>query len=433
MAKSISGRNEPPILPEFQAYLADRELAPANQISFLAYWVNRYFRYAERYDVYASDYNESAILGFLKDLRVDKRIKDWQPVQADDALKLYYFHYLGKKRADRPAVDVSSSQDLKAEMVSLIRLKHYSYSTEQTYLQWVDRFEAYLEHMDKKLLNADSSDLKHFLSHIAVKRQVASSTQNQAFNALLFLFKHILKRSVDDIDTTVRAKRGVKLPVVLTVDEVRRLFENMDGKERLMAELLYGSGFRLMELARLRVKDIDFAAKTIFVRSGKGDKDRSTILPGAVIDRLKEHLNEVKAIHNNDLTAGHGAVHLPDALERKYPSAAKEWGWQYVFPAVNLSVDPRTGIVRRHHVSDSSIQSAMKTAVRKAGILKQATVHTFRHSFATHLLMSGVNIREVQDLLGHKNVDTTMIYTHVLRTMTNAPKSPLDSLMQKKQ
>jgi integron integrase len=431
MAKSTSGQHEEPILPEFQAYLAARDLAPANQISFFAYWVSRYFRYAERYNADASDYNESAIWGFLKDLRADKRVRDWQPKQADDALKLYYFHYLGKSRLDQPAVDVSSSQDLKAEMVRLIRLKHYSYSTEQTYLQWVDRFEAYLNYTDKKLNNADDSDLKHFLSHIAVKRQVASSTQNQAFNALLFLFKHILKRSVGDLDTTVRAKRGIKLPVVLTVDEVRRLFENMDGKERLMAELLYGSGLRLMELARLRVKDVDFQAKIIFVRSGKGDKDRSTILPEAPIDRLKEHLSEVKVMHSIDLTAGHGAVHLPDALERKYPAAAKEWGWQYVFPAQNLSVDPRTGIVRRHHISDSSIQSAIKSAVRKSGIDKHATVHTLRHSFATHLLMNGVNIREVQDLLGHSHVDTTMIYTHVLRTMTNAPMSPLDAMIQK--
>ncbi len=183
-----------------------------------------------------------------------------------------------------------------------------------------------------------------------------------------------------------------------------------------------------MEAARLRVKDIDFDANTLYVRSGKGDKDRSTMLPAVVKERLSEHLTRVKALHERDLAAGHGAVYLPDALDRKYPNVAREWGWQYVFPAATLSVDPRSGIVRRQHISDTAIQSALKNAVRKAGIIKHATVHTLRHSFATHLLMNGVNIREVQDLLGHKNVETTMIYTHVIRDMKNAPHSPLDAL-----
>jgi integron integrase len=430
MGNCTSARNGQVILPEFQEYLAARKLVPSNRISFFAHWVNRYFRYAEKYGVDASDYNENAILGFLKDLRSDKRIKDWQPGQADDAIKLYYFHFRGKKSKSQHILAASGLPDLKAEMVRLIRLKHYSYSTERTYLQWVDRFEVYLQHTGRELNIADSSDLKQFLSHLALKRNVSSSTQNQAFNALLFLFRHVLKRSIEDIDTAVRAKRGSKLPVVLTIEEVRHLFENMEGKDRLIAEMIYGSGVRLMELARLRVQDIDFEAKTIFVRSGKGDKDRCTILPEAVIERLKEHLKDVEALHKKDLTAGHGAVHLPDALERKYPRAAAEWGWQYVFPSSNLSVDPRTGVVRRHHISDSTIQSPIKAAVRNAGIVKHATVHTLRHSFATHLIMNGVNIREVQELLGHKSVETTMIYTHVLRGMSNAPKSPLDSLMQ---
>ncbi|MDD1745736.1 MAG: integron integrase [Candidatus Methanoperedens sp.] len=199
---------------------------------------------------------------------------------------------------------------------------------------------------------------------------------------------------------------------MLAVDEVKRLFEQMTGTNRLIAELLYGAGLRLMELARLRIKDIDFDANIIFVRSGKGDKDRSTMLPSAVKDRLQEHLGRVKSLHEQDIAAGHGSVYLPDALDRKYPNAAKEWAWQYVFPSAKLSVDPRSGIVRRHHISDTAIQTAVKNAVRKTGIAKHATVHTLRHSFATHLLMSGVNIREIQALLGHKNVEATMIYTH---------------------
>ena len=244
------------------------------------------------------------------------------------------------------------------------------------------------------------------------------------------MFRNVFNKDLGNLDTTIRAKRGPKLPVVLSVDEVKRLFEQMTGINRLMAEFLYGSGLRLMELARLRVQDIDFDMDTIFVRSGKGDKDRSTILPKALKERLKEHLINVKALHDKDLAAGHGVVYLPYGIERKYPDAAKEWGWQYVFPAPNLSVDPRTSIVRRHHISDTAIQAAVKNAVQKAGIVKHATVHTLRHSFATHLLMNGVNIREVQDLLGHKNVETTMIYTHVIRDMSNAPKSPLDILLQ---
>ena len=237
-----------------------------------------------------------------------------------------------------------------------------------------------------------------------------------------------MKRDVGALDTTVRAKRGPKLPVVLSVEEVRRLFEQMTGKSLLIVELLYGTGLRLMELARLRVQDIDFGSNTIIIHSGKGDKDRSVMLPEAVKERLKEHLTNVKTLHEKDLASGHGEVGLPDALSRKYPNAAKEWGWQYVFPCGSLSVDPRSGIVRRHHISDSVIQKAVKDAVRKAGIVKHATVHTLRHSFATHLLQAGINIREVQSLLGHKHVETTMVYTHVLRNMSNAPQSPLDAL-----
>ena len=202
----------------------------------------------------------------------------------------------------------------------------------------------------------------------------------------------------------------------------------MNGKDLLITGLLYGAGLRLMELARLRVKDIDMDLNTLTVRSGKGDKDRTTILPATVKDQLKNHLIETKSLHESDLSRGYGEVHLPDALSRKYPNAGKEWAWQYVFPANNLSVDPRSGRVARHHISDSAIQEVIKKAIRKAGIPKHASVHTLRHSFATHLLMNGVNIREVQELLGHKNVETTMIYTHVLRDMSKAPKSPLDLL-----
>lgn len=249
---------------------------------------------------------------------------------------------------------------------------------------------------------------------------------------MLFLFRVILNIELTDLDKTVRAKRGVKLPVVLSIEEVQKLFKHIKNTEALMVQLLYGSGLRLMELARLRVKDIDFGSNLIFVRDGKGDKDRSTILPEAVKLPLQSHLEKVKLLHEEDLKSGHGDVYLPDALDRKYPNAGKEWYWQYVFPSLKLSVDPRSGKIRRHHISEKTIQNIARNAAKKAGIAKHVTVHTLRHCFATHLLMNGVNIREVQELLGHKNVETTMIYTHVMRDMANAPKSPLDMLYKEK-
>ncbi|HOD63022.1 MAG TPA: integron integrase, partial [Smithellaceae bacterium] len=253
------------------------------------------------------------------------------------------------------------------------------------------------------------------------------------FNAILFLFRHVLCKDIGNMAETVRAKRGQKLPVVFSVEEIRKLLACLTGRDLLVAGLLYGSGLRLMELARLRVKDVDMDLNTLTVRSGKGDKDRTTILPATVKELLKNHLINVKKLHESDLANGHGDVHLPDALGKKYPNAGTEWAWQYVFPANNLSVDPRSGKVRRHHISDTAIQDVIKKAIRKADIPKFATVHTLRHSFATHLLMNGVNIREVQELLGHKNVETTMIYTHVLRDMSHAPKSPLDVLLAGKE
>jgi integron integrase len=419
------------MLPEFQKYLREKKLVADNKTTYFAYWVSRFLAYAATRNVPAGEYRESAVSAYVDELRADERIADWQPRQAEEALKLYFFHFLGQSGPVPEVASLKTAADALAEMTRLIRLKHYSFSTERSYLQWGDRFLAYAAQTGKQTVGViTSGDLRDFLSHLAIHQRVAASTQNQAFNALLFLFRHVLRKDVTDLDTTVRAKRGTKLPVVLTAHEVKRLLNQLTGTSRLIAELLYGSGMRLMELARLRVHDIDFEQNIIFIRSGKGDKDRTTLLPAALKEKLRAHLTKVKALHEKDLAAGFGAVHLPDALGRKYPNAAKEWQWQYVFPAATLSVDPRSGAVRRHHVSDTAIQTAVKKAVQKGGIEKHATVHTLRHSFATHLLMNGVNIREVQELLGHKNVETTMIYTHVLRTMAKAPESPLDLLLR---
>jgi integron integrase len=422
------------ILPEFQTFLLEKKLVPEKNVFFYALWVSKYLNYARRKQIKSDDYQENAVVEFIESLKSDPKLLDWQIRQAHDAISLYYFHYQGLSPNSMSAV---KSTDLPSELLNeakrMIRLKHYSYSTERTYLQWINRFLEYTKKTGKKetSLALETANCKNFLSHLALKEKVSSSTQNQAFNALLFLFRNVLGKDMGDLANTVRAKRGQRLPVVFSVEEVKRLLTCLNGRDLLIAGLLYGAGLRLMELARLRVKDIDFDLKTIFVRSGKGDKDRTTILPATVIEELKKHLAEVKILHDEDLVKGNGEVHLPDALARKYPNAGKEWAWKYIFPANNISVDPRSGKIMRHHISDSAIQDVIKKAIQKAGIPKHATVHTLRHSFATHLLMNGVNIREVQELLGHKNVETTMIYTHVMRDMAGAPKSPLDMLIQK--
>jgi integron integrase len=273
-----------------------------------------------------------------------------------------------------------------------------------------------------------AAEVEAFLTHLAVDRQVSASTQNQAKSALLYLYKEVLELELPWLENITQAKAPKRLPVVLTSAEVQAVLSRLDGTMWLIASLLYGSGLRIMEALRLRVKDVDFARREILVREGKGFKDRVTMLPLALVQPLKSHLVKVKAIHEQDLSAGYGAVFMPMALDRKYPNAGKEWGWQYVFPSVKLSVDPHSKVVRRHHGDEKTIQRAVKKAVSLAGLSKPATPHTFRHSFATHLLEGGYDIRTVQELLGHADVSTTMIYTHVLNKGGKGVLSPLDQL-----
>ncbi len=305
-----------------------------------------------------------------------------------------------------------------------IRLKHYSIRTEQAYVNWIKRYIYF--HGVRHPAEMGAPEIQAFLTHLAVDQNVAASTQNQALSALLFLYKEVLKRDLGPIDA-LRAKKPKRLPTVLTKEEVRRVFQHMSGIHLLIARLLYGSGLRLMEGVRLRVKDLDFEYHTITVRDGKGAKDRVTMLPETLVVPLQDHLRTVKRTHEEDLAKGYGAVYLPYALERKYPNANKEWIWQYVFPANRLSVDPRSGVVRRHHIHESSVQKAVRAAAQAAGIPKRVSPHTLRHSFATHLLEAHYDIRTVQELLGHKDVKTTMIYTHVLNKGGLAVRSPLDA------
>jgi integron integrase len=306
-----------------------------------------------------------------------------------------------------------------------IRLRHYSIRTEEAYVNWARRFIVF--HNKRHPDDMGPAEVGAFLTHLAVDGKVAASTQNQALNAIVFLYRDVLRRELGSVQEVVRAKRPPKLPVVLTVSEVKQVLEQLDGTTRLMAGLLYGSGLRLMECLRLRVKDVDFTYRQITVRDGKGAKDRVTMLPESLMAPLQAHLARVEALHQADLAAGRGDVYLPFALARKYPNASREWGWQYVFPAVKPSVDPRSGAFRRHHAAESVLQRAVKTAVRASGVNKPANCHTFRHSFATHLLANGSDIRTVQELLGHQDVSTTMIYTHVLNRGGQGVKSPLDA------
>lgn len=306
----------------------------------------------------------------------------------------------------------------------VIRIKHYSIRTEQAYLQWIRRYIRFHGRRHPRELGAD--ELRAFLSDLAVRGNVAAATQNQALNAILFLYREVLRINLPWIEDIQRAKKPQRLPVVLTRSEVKQVLAGLEGTVWLMAGLTYGAGLRLLECLRLRVKDLDFSRHEIVVRDGKGQKDRVTMLPKNLVDPLQSHLAKVRQLHQRDLVDGHGHVYLPFALDRKYPNANRDWGWQYIFPSKRRSIDPRSGIERRHHVDPAVLQRAIRKAVREAEIVKPATVHTLRHSFATHLLESGYDIRTVQELLGHADVKTTMIYTHVLNRGGRAVMSPFD-------
>jgi integron integrase len=307
-----------------------------------------------------------------------------------------------------------------------LRVKHYSLQTEKLYVQWAKRFILFNGKRHPKDLGAQ--EVEAFLTHLAVVGQVSASTQNQALSALLFLYKEVLSIDLPWLDNVVRAKRPQRLPVVLSRNEVREVLVRMNGIYSLLANLLYGTGMRIMECVRLRVKDVDFDRNEILVRDGKGGKDRVTMLPTLVVAPLKLHLQQRQALFEDDKRKSKAEVYLPDALTRKYPTAATEWAWQYIFPSGSYSIDPRSGVERRHHLDEKLLQRAMKNAVQAAGIAKPATPHTLRHSFATHLLEAGYDIRTVQELLGHKDVSTTMIYTHVLNKGGKGVISPLDQI-----
>jgi integron integrase len=307
-----------------------------------------------------------------------------------------------------------------------LRIKQYSPRTEKTYVLWVKSYIYF--HQKRHPKEMGMAEIRQFITHLVSEKKVSASTQNQALSAVLFLYRHVLQIPLDETRLTeIRPQRAKTVPVVLSKDEMKSVIANMSGVYKIVAQVMYGGGLRIAECMRLRVKDIDFANRQIVVRDGKGEDDRFTILADTVIQPLQEHLRQVKLIHEKDLQKGSGSVYMPFALERKYPNASKEWIWQYVFPASSLFKELETGIMRRHHLHETAVQKAVKEAARLAKIDKHVTPHIFRHSFATHLLQAGYDIRTIQELLGHKDVKTTMIYTHVLQRGGLAVKSPLDN------
>ena len=312
---------------------------------------------------------------------------------------------------------------LLAQTREALRLKHYAIRTESAYLDWIRR---YVEFHKRHPAQMSAPEVQAFLTHLAMKEHVAASTQNQALSAILFLYRHVLHLDLHMPINAVRARKPSRLPTVLAKEEVAAIISDMSGIHQLMAKLLYGSGLRLMEAVRLRVKDVDFAQRLIVVRDPKGNHDRITVLPNTIVTPLHDHLARVRRQHQDDLAAGAGSVYLPEALDRKFPHAQRDWLWQYVFPSNRISADPRSDARRRHHIDESSLQKAVRRAAARVGIQKRVGCHTLRHSFATHLLAAGYDIRTVQELLGHKDVKTTMIYTHVLQRGGLAVRSPLD-------
>lgn len=418
-------------LQGFGEFLLHRQLVRPTAAPYCVRWV-RHFLNRPALDGPLAD----QVRSYCEALEKDARREEWQVRQAEHALRLYFVNFLQRHDWERPAgdsvVDASGRVNPLAALDLMrrrVRTRHYSPRTETCYLDWAKRFLTYVsdrQSSDEPVV--DTAGVQDFLTHLALARGVSASSQNQALSALIFLCRETLALEVGDLSRAVRARRGSRLPVVLSVPEVSSLFAKLRGRAWLMAALIYGGGLRVSECCQLRVKDLSFDQDLIVVRQGKGDKDRTTLLADATRDALQQQLTASRTCWESDRRAGVAGVWLPHALERKYPSANREFSWFWVFPSQTLSTDPRAGIVRRHHVHESVIQKAVKSAANAAGIQKPVSVHTLRHSFATHLLLSGVDIRQIQEYLGHAHVETTMIYTHVVKDLRAPARSPLDAL-----
>jgi integron integrase len=409
------------MLDRFQAYLGKNGSIGTKQIPYYIKWVK---------DCYAvlgcsveNTISQEQRKQYLEHLSMIR--EEWQIKQADQALRLYLFFLSRVAQHPVPTTDIDKQWEIAREdMVKVLRLRHMSLNTEKTYITWSRHFQKYIS---KSTDDLSTADIRDYLSYLAAERKVAAATQNQALNAILFLYRHALHKKVDDLDA-VRARKRRRLPVVFSIQEIASVFDNLSGMARLMAQLTYGCGLRLAECLSLRVHDIDMERGIVTVRSGKGDKDRTTIFPEKLKNDMVAHLENVRKLFDADRSQGVPGVYLPNALDRKYPNAGTEWGWFWVFPAPGLAVDPRSLVIRRHFQHPFIFQREFKSAVRLSGTTKRATVHTLRHSFATHLLESGYDIRTIQQLLCHVDIRTTMIYTHVTNKNFLGVRSPLDQM-----
>ncbi len=411
-------------LGAFKDYLNERGVVQGNHVPYYLNWIQTcYAMFSKPADRILSREEQDH---FLNDLALTPA--GWQVEQANDALRLYEYYLSSKDPVIR---DRGLSRgddawvDLEARARVALRVRHRALSTEKAYINWLRSFGGFMREREPKDLTA--LDMQNYLSYLAVERRVAPATQNQALNALVFVYRHVLGQSLGDKElNAVRAVRRRRLPVVLSVDEVHEVFDALPERHALMARLIYGCGLRVRECVSLRIKDLDFDRKMVVVRSGKGDKDRRTVLPVSLSSALRDRVSKSRAVYEHDRKNDLDGIFMPGALDRKYPNAGKEWAWFWLFPARGLSVDPRSLLARRHHQHPAAFQRAFKAAVQKAGIVKAASVHTLRHSFATHLLEGGQDIRTIRELLGHERLETTMIYTHVATKNILGVKSPLD-------
>jgi len=409
---------------DFKQFLREKQFLPENKIKFYLLWLSKYHSFCKESKL--KDQGTNLREEFLK--KLTNNHESWQVLQAKEAIRLHkYYIDIDKYNKHKSVTPLTNNlPTLENAAVKALRLQHLSYRTEQSYLGWLKRFYYFLDNKPPDTINQD--DLKNFLSYLAVDRRVSASTQRQAFNALLFIFRYVLHKKIHDLDDAVRSRIPRRLPTVLTKSEISEIFKHLQGIAKLMASVSYGGGLRLHECLSLRIKDIDFERNYITVRSGKGDKDRQTLLPENLKNPLQLQFDKIRPVYEEDRKNKIEGVWLPEALNRKYPSYSKEWGWFWLFPSYKLSVDPSTKIIRRHHMYSSTFQRAFRKAVSEAGITKNATIHTLRHSFATHLLESGYDIRTVQELLGHSTLQTTMIYTHIAQKNMLGVKSPFDSI-----
>lgn len=417
----------------FGEFLLSSNIVAPGKEKFIVIWVRKFFSLRSQWPTLP--WHEQLPL-FLNTLEEIDRCADWQVRQADQAVRLYFSNFAGNRLSSRKAAKANDALPSLPEVTSVenkfiecLRLRRYALSTEKTYVLWLRQFLYFCKNQQSAFQEDEiftAQMVRDFLAYLALKKNVSSATQNLAFNSLLMFFRLVLNIELGDMKEAVRAKPSQRLPVVFSVHEVRELLANAQGVRGLMLKLIYGGGLRVNECCRLRVKDLDFQQHLLYIRDGKGAKDRTTLLPVALISELQLQLNNVLALHKKDLAEGFGSTYLPNALARKYPSASREPPWQWLFPSSQRSVDPRSQVIRRHHVSTSSVQRTMKKLLRSSQIHKHASVHTLRHSFATHLLLNGVDLRQIQDYLGHAKVETTMIYTHVVKDMRNPVTSPLD-------